>query len=113
MKSFKSLRESSPEIVELDEAEYKVGDRMRLKNKHTVVGSNQKIVKIDMVKGKKRYELANGQYVYDENTDVEESSAAWAKSLETMAKKKQLDQISDKDKETLMKIAAMMAKEKK
>lgn len=113
MKSFKSLRESSPKTVELDEAEYKVGDRMRLSNKNTGAGSNQKIVKIDMVKGKKRYELANGQYVYDENTDVEESSAAWAKSLETMAKKKQLDQISDKDKETLMKIAAMMAKEKK
>jgi len=42
---------------------------------------------------------------------VEESSAAWAKSLETIAKKKQLDKISDKDKKTLMKIAAMMAKE--
>ncbi|NND23830.1 MAG: hypothetical protein HKN86_03970 [Acidimicrobiia bacterium] len=43
--------------------------------------------------------------------NVEESSAAWAKSLETIAKKKQLDKISDKDKKTLMKIAAMMAKE--
>ncbi len=47
------------------------------------------------------------------NKDVEESSASWAKSLETIAKKRQLDKISDKDKETLMKIAAMMAKEKK
>jgi hypothetical protein len=45
--------------------------------------------------------------------NVEESSASWAKSLETIAKKKQLDKISDKDKETLMKIAAMMSKEKK
>jgi hypothetical protein len=44
---------------------------------------------------------------------VEESSASWAKSLEAIAKKKQLDKISDKDKETLMKIAAMMSKEKK
>ena len=43
--------------------------------------------------------------------NVEEASAAWAKSLETIAKKKQLDKISDKDKKTLMKIAAMMAKE--
>ena len=47
------------------------------------------------------------------NSDVEESSASWAKSLEDLAKKKQLDKISDKDKKTLMKIAAMMAKEKK
>lgn len=44
---------------------------------------------------------------------VEESSASWAKSLEDLAKKKQLDKISDKDKKTLMKIAAMMSKEKK
>jgi hypothetical protein len=48
-----------------------------------------------------------------EKKDVEESSAAWAKSLETIAKKKQLDKISDKDKATLVKIAQMLAKEKK
>ena len=46
-----------------------------------------------------------------EDNEVKESSTAWAKSLETIAKKKQLDKISDKDKKTLMKIAAMMAKE--
>ena len=39
-----------------------------------------------------------------------ESTAAYAKSLE---RDKQLASISDKDKQTLMKIAAMLAKEKK
>ena len=47
------------------------------------------------------------------NKDVEESSASWAKSLEKINKQKQLDKISDKDKETLMKIAALLGKEKK
>ncbi len=42
-----------------------------------------------------------------------ESSAAYAKSLEKIARDRQLAAISDKDKETLMKIAAMLAKEKK
>ena len=54
------------ESADLDEEkELGVGDRMKLKNKGTGAGSNQKIVKIDMIKGKKRYELANGQYVYN------------------------------------------------
>ena len=35
---------------------------------------------------------------------IEESDANWAKSLEKINKQKQLDNISDKDKETLMKI---------
>ena len=42
-----------------------------------------------------------------------ESSAAWAKSLETIAKKRQLDKISPKDKDTLKKIMALLNKEKK
>ena len=42
-----------------------------------------------------------------------ESTAAYAKSLEKIARHKQLASISDKDKQTLMKIAAMLAKEKK
>lgn len=42
-----------------------------------------------------------------------ESSASWAKSLETIARKRQFAQISDKDKATLIKIADMLAKEKK
>ena len=42
-----------------------------------------------------------------------ESTAAYAKSLEKIARDKQLASISDKDKQTLMKIAAMLAKEKK
>ena len=46
-----------------------------------------------------------------EESYVEESSSEWAKSLETIAKKKQLDKISDKDKELLIKLAAMMKKE--
>lgn len=48
-----------------------------------------------------------------EKKDVEESSAAWAKSLEKIEKQRQLDKISDKDKATLIKIANMLAKEKK
>jgi len=51
--------------------------------------------------------------VENKEEEVEESSAAWAKSLETIAKKNQLDKISDKDKATLVKIAQMLAKEKK
>ena len=47
------------------------------------------------------------------NKDVEESDANWAKSLEKINKQKKLDKISDKDKETLMKIAALLGKEKK
>jgi len=47
------------------------------------------------------------------NTGVEESDANWAKSLEKINKQKKLDKISDKDKETLMKIAALLGKEKK
>ena len=42
-----------------------------------------------------------------------ESTASWAKSLETIAKKRQLDKISPKDKETLKKIMALLNKEKK
>ena len=42
-----------------------------------------------------------------------ESDANWAKSLEKIQKQRQLDKISDKDKETLMKIAALLGKEKK
>jgi len=42
-----------------------------------------------------------------------ESTASWAKSLETIARKRQLDKISPKDKETLRKIAALLDKEKK
>ncbi len=42
-----------------------------------------------------------------------ESTAEYAKSLEKIARDRQLAAISDKDKQTLMKIAAMLAKEKK
>lgn len=48
-----------------------------------------------------------------DEVEVSESDANWAKSLEKINKKKQLDKISDKDKETLMKIAALLGKEKK
>ena len=44
---------------------------------------------------------------------IGESDANWAKSLEKINKQRQLDKISDKDKETLMKIAALLGKEKK
>ena len=48
-----------------------------------------------------------------DEVEVSESDANWAKSLEKINKQKQLDKISDKDKETLMKIAALLGKEKK
>ena len=44
---------------------------------------------------------------------IGESDANWAKSLEKINKQRQLDKISDKDKETIMKIAALLGKEKK
>jgi hypothetical protein len=75
MDKLKRLRDmmgsaNKKESVDLDEEkELGVGDRMKLKNKGTGAGSNQKIVKIDMIKGKKRYELANGQYVYNESAE--------------------------------------------
>jgi len=42
-----------------------------------------------------------------------ESTAEYAKSLEKIARDRQLAAISDKDKQTLMKIAALLSKEKK
>ena len=44
---------------------------------------------------------------------VEESDASWAKSLETIKRKRQLDKISDKDKKTLQDIMALLDKERK
>tara|TARA_Y100001972_G_scaffold14064_1_gene14825 strand:- start:8038 stop:9120 length:1083 start_codon:yes stop_codon:yes gene_type:complete len=44
---------------------------------------------------------------------VEESDASWAKSLETIKRKRQLDKISAKDKKTLQDIMALLDKEKK
>lgn len=67
---------------------------------------------LDTAKDFLQNKVDQGQ-VESKEEEVEESSAAWAKSLETIAKKKQLDKISDKDKATLVKIAQMLAKEKK
>jgi len=67
---------------------------------------------LDSAKDFLQNKVDQGQ-VENKEEEVEESSAAWAKSLETIAKKKQLDKISDKDKATLVKIAQMLAKEKK
>ena len=67
---------------------------------------------LDTAKDFLQNKVDQGQ-VENKEEEVEESSAAWAKSLETIAKKKQLDKISDKDKATLVKIAQMLAKEKK
>ena len=79
------------ESADLDEEkELGVGDRMKLKNKGTGAGSNQKIVKIDMIKGKKRYELANGQYVY--NGVVEAVSKYTSFSTQNKGRKPSLGQ---------------------
>ena len=50
---------------------------------------------------------------YQRKKQKYESRSSWSKSLETIARKRQLDKISDKDKATLIKIANMLAKEKK
>ncbi len=60
----------------------------------------------------KQWRMKNKKYKNDE-VEVSESDANWAKSLEKINKQRQLDKISDKDKETIMKIAALLGKEKK
>jgi len=50
---------------------------------------------------------------YQRKKQKYESRSSWSKSLETIARKRQLDKISDKDKETIMKIMALLDKEKK
>jgi hypothetical protein len=52
--------------------------------------------------------MAKVQIMPAESVEVDESSASWAKSLQDIAKKKQLDKISDKDKALLIKLADMM-----
>ena len=61
----------------------------------------------------KKYGLELAHVENDNTMIVIESDANWAKSLEKIQKQRQLDKISDKDKETLMKIAALLGKEKK
>ena len=59
------------------------------------------------------YDQGDADDVADANPQLRETDASWAKSLEKIQKQRQLDKISDKDKETLMKIAALLGKEKK
>lgn len=47
-----------------------------------------------------------------EESDVEESTAAYRRSLEKIAKDRQLKNLSKDDRETLSKIAALLAREK-
>jgi len=70
-------------------------------------GDDSETVPVHMKKKKKKKVLKRYE------SAIEESDANWAKSLEKINKQKQLDNISDKDKETLMKIAALLDKEKK
>jgi len=70
-------------------------------------GDDSETVPVHMKKKKKKKVLKKYE------SAIEESDANWAKSLEKINKQKQLDNISDKDKETLMKIAALLDKEKK
>ena len=72
-------------------------------------GDDSETVPVDMDKEKKKKKKVLKKY----ESAIEESDANWAKSLEKINKQKQLDNISDKDKETLMKIAALLDKEKK
>ena len=72
-------------------------------------GDDSETVPVHMDKEKKKRKEVLKKY----ERSIEESDAEWAKSLEKINKQKQLDNISDKDKETLMKIAALLDKEKK
>ena len=83
---------------------------------NVLVGYNNLIAKmypkaVDS-KGKLKTPMSVGKMIKDD-TEVSESDANWAKSLEKINKQRQLDKISDKDKETIMKIAALLGKEKK
>jgi len=83
---------------------------------NVLVGYNDLIAKmypkaVDS-KGRLKTPMSVGKMIKDD-TEVSESDANWAKSLEKIQKQRQLDKISDKDKETLMKIAALLGKEKK
>lgn len=98
-KSFDKLKES------LDEA---LSDAEKKKRLAMIKKAVEKIDKKNMAKAKK-----DAMAMMKASGMFDESSASWAKSLDDIAKKRQLDKISDKDKATLMKIAAMLAKEKK
>lgn len=98
-KSFDKLKES------LDEA---LSDAEKKKRLAMIKKAVEKIDKKNMAKAKK-----DAMAMMKSSGMFDESSASWAKSLDDIAKKRQLDKISDKDKATLMKIAAMLAKEKK
>ena len=83
---------------------------------NVLVGYNNLIAKMypKAVDSKGRLKTPmNVSKMIKDDTEVSESDANWAKSLEKINKQRQLDKISDKDKETLMKIAALLGKEKK
>jgi len=91
-------------------------DEIRADILNVLVGYNDLIAKmypkaVD-AKGRLKSGMSVGKMIKDD-TEVSESDANWAKSLEKINKQRQLDKISDKDKETLMKIAALLGKEKK
>ena len=91
-------------------------DEIRADILNVLVGYNDLIAKmypkaVD-TKGRLKSGMSVGKMIKDD-TEVSESDANWAKSLEKINKQRQLDKISDKDKETLMKIAALLGKEKK
>ena len=91
-------------------------DEIRADILNVLVGYNDLIAKmypkaVD-AKGRLKSGMSVGKMIKDD-TEVSESDANWAKSLEKINKQKQLDKISNKDKETLMKIAALLGKEKK
>ena len=91
-------------------------DEIRADILNVLVGYNDLIAKMYPKavdgKGNLKSGMSVSKMIKDE-TEVSESDANWAKSLEKINKQKQLDKISDKDKETLMKIAALVGKEKK
>jgi len=90
-------------------AKFPEGSKVKMKHDGkvaTVLSVGKDFIKVGV--GSKTMDHKPDELVPVKESDVEESSASWAKSLETIAKKKQLDKISDKDKELLIKLADMM-----
>lgn len=112
MKQFKELREFKTALSFFD---------LKSATKAERLAKSMGILKDSEKKGKQYTVYVDGKFTditkwlkkLDTSESVEESDANWAKSLEKINKQRQLDKISDKDKETIMKIAALLGKEKK
>ena len=109
------------ESVRLGEA-FKKGDSVTVKNARKYDSLSKPEVSgtvIGMIGSKVMVKVGSGQMNVDpkdlvkESVELDESTAAYAASLEKMANDKQLKGLTKSDRDTLSRLAAMMAKEKK